>query len=52
MSNAKQILASVLVLAICGLNLSACGQTGDLYLPSAAAPAKPALAASSPVAIP
>jgi len=33
MLNAKQILVSTIVLAASVSNLSACGQTGALYLP-------------------
>ena len=33
MLNAKQILVSAIVLVSCVLNLTACGQTGPLYLP-------------------
>ncbi|NVO07558.1 MAG: lipoprotein [Rhodoferax sp.] len=34
MLNAKQILVSAIVLACCALQLTGCGQTGPLYLPS------------------
>ncbi|RFO97917.1 hypothetical protein DIC66_04095 [Rhodoferax lacus] len=34
MLNANRILVSVLVLVVCVLNLTACGQTGPLYLPA------------------
>jgi predicted small lipoprotein YifL len=36
MLKARQILFSMVVLGACVLNLSACGQTGDLYMPSPA----------------
>ncbi|MEI8075920.1 MAG: lipoprotein [Bacteroidota bacterium] len=42
MLNAKQILIRLLVLAASVLNLVACGQTGDLYLPSPNPTPKPA----------
>jgi predicted small lipoprotein YifL len=36
MLKARQILFSMVVLGACVLNLSACGQTGDLYMPGPA----------------
>jgi predicted small lipoprotein YifL len=36
MLKARQILFSMVALGACVLNLSACGQTGDLYIPSPA----------------
>ncbi|MGI9134716.1 MAG: LPS translocon maturation chaperone LptM [Rhodoferax sp.] len=54
MFNAKQILVSVLIPGCCVLSLAACGQTGDLYLPTRAAAPKPAAPApaSTPAASP
>ena len=34
MLKAKQILATLIVLGVCMLNLTGCGQTGPLYLPT------------------
>ncbi|MFZ1608748.1 MAG: lipoprotein [Rhodoferax sp.] len=45
MLRAKQILVSALVLVVCMVGLSGCGQTGSLYLPK-----RPVPAGSVPVA--
>ncbi|MDZ7938179.1 MAG: lipoprotein [Rhodoferax sp.] len=47
MFNATRILVSTLVVATVGVLMSACGQTGSLYLPPVSRSAGPASSASS-----
>ncbi|WP_152528811.1 LPS translocon maturation chaperone LptM [Rhodoferax saidenbachensis] len=44
----KQILVRAFVLAICVLNLAACGQTGALYLPAKTSPQSSSSAPTTP----
>ncbi|MBK6323676.1 MAG: lipoprotein [Burkholderiales bacterium] len=52
MLRVKQILVSALVLVVCMVSLSGCGQTGSLYLPKRPAPAGSVPAAGATSAVP